>query len=231
MFRRVAKTSFCKEGTTWLMWFPLCYWAKFSSVDISCELSNKQSQSTANIRIWKALALAEKISDVLKSCKILVLQSGNHMAGVVLPLVFSRIFKCGYPLRIEWEPIGIDGKQKYLEGSGLGWQDLGSFEELQNARFAEGGPHGPCGAPFAIGPNFQVWISPANRVANDWNQHERGRFGSLWVWLTTLENFRRVAESSFCKGGSTWLMWSFLWNGLEKGDHTQFVVKINNYNN
>ena len=144
-FRRVAKTSFCKGRTTCLIWSPLCYWDEFSSVAMSCKSSGKRSESTGNTRISKALGFAECISEVSKSCKILVLQREDHMAHVVLS---------------------------------------------------------------AIGPNFQVWICPANRVGNDRNRRETKGFGSRCPWLRRSRKFRRVGKSSFCKGGATWPMWS-----------------------
>ena len=48
----------------WLMGSPLCYWAEFSSVDISCTSSTKQSESTPNSKIWEPLALADQIGFV-----------------------------------------------------------------------------------------------------------------------------------------------------------------------
>ena len=56
--------------------------------------------------------------------------------------------------------------------------------------------------PFAIRPNFEVWISRENRVPNNRNQRQTAGFGSLWPLLTWREKFRSVAESSFYKGGT-----------------------------
>ena len=67
--------------------------------------------------------------------------------------------------------------------------------------FENKGPHEPCGPLFAIGPNFDLWISPANRVPNNLNQPQKARFGSLCPLLIESEKFRRVTETSFCKGG------------------------------
>ena len=98
-------------------------------------------------------------------------------------------------------------KQQDLGASGFCWQDQGSYEELQKPRFAKGGPREPCGPPFAIGPNFDLSISPANWVPNNCNRREKARFGSLWPFLTRSGKFRRVAEISFCQGGTAWAMW------------------------
>ena len=72
--------------------------------------------------------------------------------------------------------------------------------------------------PFATGPNFQVWISRANPVANDRNQRQTASFGSLWPWLTTSEKFRTVAKTSFCKGGTTCGLPQLL-GGISKGGY------------
>ena len=99
---------------------PLCYWAEFSSVDISCQSSTNWSESTPNSKIWEPLVLADKIREVLKSRQNLVLQRGDHMAHVVPPLLLGRIFKCGYLVPIEYQPVGINAKQQDLGASGLG---------------------------------------------------------------------------------------------------------------
>ena len=95
----------------------------------------------------------------------------------------------GYLLPIEWQTIEINGKLQDFAASGLGSPVKRSLEPLAKRRFAKGLPHEPCGLPFAIGPNFHVWISAANRVPNDRNQRQTARFGSLWPWLTTKEKF------------------------------------------
>ena len=114
------------------------------------------------------------------------------MSHVVPKLLLGRIFKCGYLLPIEWQTMGDKGKQHDLAVSGLGSPLKKSFEKLVNHRFAKGGPHETCGPPFAIGSNFQVWISAANRVANDRSQRETARYGSLWPSLTPKQKFRKV---------------------------------------
>ena len=117
-FRRVAETSFCKQGTTWVMWSPVYYRAKFRRVDISCKSSGKQSESTPN-RIRQLLAFADMMREVFKTCRNLVLQRGDHMSHVVPPLLSGQISTCGYLLNIEWETIGINAKQQDLGASGL----------------------------------------------------------------------------------------------------------------
>ena len=124
------------------------YWAEFSSVDISCESNAKRAESTANSKIWERLALAEQIREVPKSCEKVVLQRGDHMVHVVPPLVWGRIFKCGYLVLIKCQASGIKGKQQDLGAFGLGWADQWSSEEFPNSRFTKGGPHGSCGPPL-----------------------------------------------------------------------------------
>ena len=63
-------------------------------------------------------------------------------------------------------------------------------------------------SPFLIGLNFDVSISTANWVANDRNRRQTAVFGILWPLLTGSGKFRRVAETSFCKGGTTRAIWS-----------------------
>ena len=70
-------------------------------VDISYQMRIKPSESTANTKIWEPLFLAKKIREVSKSNQNLVLQSGDHIAHVLPPLLFGRIFKCGYLLDIQ----------------------------------------------------------------------------------------------------------------------------------
>ena len=123
------------------------------------------------------------------------------MSHVVPPLLLGRILKCGYLQQMEWQTIGVNGKQQDLAASGLGSPLKKILEKLVKRRFAKGGPHASCGPPFAITPNFQVWISAANRVPNDRSQGQTARFGSLWPWLTTKQKFRKVGKTSFCKGG------------------------------
>ena len=53
---------------------------------------------------------------------------------------------------------------------------------------------------WSIGPNFDVRISPPNRVANNRNQRQTVGFGGLRPLLTRGGKFRRIAESSFCRG-------------------------------
>ena len=77
------------------------------------------------------------------------------------------------------------------------------MEKLRKPRFGEAGPHSSRGRPFATGPNFQVWISAANRVANRRNQRQTAGFGNLLPLLTRSGKFRKVAETSFCKGCTT----------------------------
>ena len=71
-FRRVAETSFCKGGTAWATWSPLCYRTEFRPVDMFCKSTAKQSESTQNSRIWQPLAFAD-MREVSKSftCRIL----------------------------------------------------------------------------------------------------------------------------------------------------------------
>ena len=92
----------------------------------------------------------------------------------------------------------INAKQDLL-ASTLCRDDQGNFEELQKACFAKEKPHEPCGSTFAIRRNFQVWISPANRVPTNRNQRQTAAFVSLWPLLTRSGKFRRVAETAFCK--------------------------------
>ena len=68
--------------------------------------------------------------------------------------------------------------------------------------------------PLILG-QISICGYPANRVANNRDQRQTGRFGSLWPFLTWSGKFRRVAEASFCKGWTTWLMWSTLWYKAE----------------
>ena len=72
-----------RGGTTWLAWSPLCYGVEFQHVDIFCKSSAKQSESTANSRIWQPLALVCMIREVPKSCRNVLLQRGHHMSHVV----------------------------------------------------------------------------------------------------------------------------------------------------
>ena len=57
---------------------------------------------------------------------------------------------------------------------------------------------------WSIGPNFDVRISPPNRVANNRYQCQTVGFGGLRPLLTRWGKFRRIAESSFCRGWTTW---------------------------
>ena len=86
----------------------------------------------------------------------------------------------------------------------------GKFRRAAETSSCKGGPYEPCEPPFAIGPNFDVWISPANRVPNHRNQRQTAVFGSIWSLLTRSVKFSRVTETSFCETGTTWLMWSVL---------------------
>ena len=138
------KFSFCKGGTTWTLWSPLCYWAQFSSMVISRKPSAKQWEPVAKRRIWKALAFADKNSEVSNGTNLLVLQRGST------------------------------------------WRR---------------------GPPFAIGHNFQVWISRANRELNDRNRWQREGFGRLSPSLTRTGKFPTCAKWSFCKRGTAWPLW------------------------
>ena len=75
-------------------------------------------------------------------------KGGDHMAGMVPPLLWCRISTCGYLLQIECQTIGINSKQQDLAASGLGLHDQGSSKELQKCPFAKRAPHEPCGALF-----------------------------------------------------------------------------------
>ena len=137
--------------TTWLMWFPLSYWAQFRRKDISWISSGKQSESTPNNWIREPLALADRIREVSKSCRHLVLQKGDHMSHVVPRLVSGRISKCGYLVQIEWQTIGINAKQQDLAASGLCWDEEGSFKELQKPVIAKGGQMSYVIPPLLLG--------------------------------------------------------------------------------
>ena len=91
-------------------------------------------------RVLKPLALADKIREVSKSCRNLVLQKGGggHMSQMV-----SLFYSVEFPsMDISW-----------------------------------------------------------HRVSNNWSQCQIAEFGSLLPLLIRSGNFRRVAETSFCKGG------------------------------
>ena len=157
--------------------------------------SQRETARFGSLRPW--ITTKEKFRKVGKTsfCK-----GGDHMNHVVPPLVFGRIFKCGYLLPIEWQTIRVNVKQQDLAASGLGSPLNRSLVKLVKRRFAKWGPHEPCGPHFGIGPNFQIWISAANLVPNDRSQRQTTRFGSLWPWLTTKEKFRKVGKTSFWKG-------------------------------
>ena len=143
--KELQKPRFAKRVPHEQCGSPLCYRTEFQSVDISCQSSVKQSESTPNSTVWQSLAFAHVIRQVSKSCRNLVLQMEDPWAM---------------------------------------W------------------------SPFASGPIFDVWISPANRVPNNGNQHQTVGFGSLWPLLTRSRKFPGVAETSFCKVGTTRAMWS-----------------------
>ena len=98
---------------------PLCLWAEFRRLDISCKLSAKQPESTTENSIWQPLAFANMIREISKSCRNLVLQRGDHVKHVVPHFLLGRISRCGYLLPIECEAIGINTKQKDLEAFGI----------------------------------------------------------------------------------------------------------------
>ena len=85
---------------------------------------------------------------------------------VVPPLLCGQISKCEFLPQIECQTIGINAKNQDLVPFGLSSDQRGTLEKFQKPRFAKGGPHGSCGPPCAIGTDFDVWISPANRVPN-----------------------------------------------------------------
>ena len=64
------------------------------------------------------------------------------MSHVVPPLLLGRISKCGYLLQIECQTVRINAKMQDIGASGLCKPDQGSFEELQNRRFAKKVSHG-----------------------------------------------------------------------------------------
>ena len=88
------------------------------------------------------------------------------------------------------------------------WHDQGSFEELQKPRFFKGSTTWQMWSPLCYWAEFRRAISPAKRVPNSLIQHQTAGFGSLFHFLTWSGKFRRVAETSFCKGRATWATWS-----------------------
>ena len=63
--------------------------------------------------------------------------------------------------------------------------------------------------------DYLRWISRANRVPNDRNRLQTEGFASLCPWLTRSEDFRIVAEISYCKMITKWAMWSPLCFSVE----------------
>ena len=71
----------------------------------------------------------------------------------------------------------------------------------KNIVWQRGGTTSAMWSPLCHRTNFDGLVSPANRLANNRNQRQTTGFGSLWPLLTWWGKFRRVAETSFGKGG------------------------------
>ena len=179
-FEELQKPRFAKRETTWALWLTLCYRVEFWRVDISCKSSGKHSESIQNRRIWQPLVFADMIREVSNSCKNIVWQRGGPHQPCGPPFAIGWISMDWYLLLTDWQTIGINAKQQDSEASGLCWHDEGSFEELQKPHLERGGPYGSCGSPFPIGANFDVRISPANRVENN---RPRGLTASLFFQI------------------------------------------------
>ena len=110
------------------------------------------------------------------------------MSHVVFPVQWGQILR-----------MDISGKSSVIQS-----------ESIPNSRIWKslGGPHVSCGSSLAIRPNFDVWMSPANRKPNNWNQRQTAGFGSLRPFLISSRKFRRVAQTSFSERGTTCAMWS-----------------------
>ena len=163
------------------MWSPVSYRAEFRNVDITCKSSGKQSELTPNSRISQPLAFVDMMRKVWKTCRNLVLQRGHHMSHVVPSLLLGWISTCGYLLPIEWQIIGINGKQRDFVTFGLFWQE-GSFEELETSRFAKRGfcrstkrPRSRHQRPEANKSCCLAWISVVHHLIGKRYPHDETR--------------------------------------------------------
>ena len=87
--REVSKSCrsvFLQRGTPHGSCSPPLLLGRTSAMDISCQSSAKQLESTPGSRICQHLVFADMMREVSKSCRNLVLQRWDHMAHVVPPL-------------------------------------------------------------------------------------------------------------------------------------------------
>ena len=81
------------------------FWVQFSSVDIACQSSAKQSESTSNSRIWEPLALLTRSQKFRRVAEISFCKEGTTV------------------LNVECWTIRINAKQQDLASSGLRWHN------------------------------------------------------------------------------------------------------------
>ena len=146
-FGKVGKTSFCKGGTTWPMWSPLCYWAEFSSVHISWQSSGKRSQPTEIARFGSLQPLLTRLEQFGKVGK-----TSFNKRGITWPMWSPLCYWAEFSsVHISWQSSGKRSQPtantKIREPPAFAKQIREVWKSGQKSHFAKGGPHGPCGPP------------------------------------------------------------------------------------